>query len=75
MQRLIGTIFLLVLFSSCLDENKFDMLDMGGITTNDFIYDDPDKYILSQNRLHAMFAETMDFKVLEMGLLMNEFEA
>lgn len=75
MQRLIVTIFLLVLFSSCLDENKFNMLDMGGFTANDFIYDDPDKYILSQNRLHTMFKETMDFKALEMGLLMNEFEA
>lgn len=75
MQRLIVTIFLVVLFSSCLDENKFDVVSMDGITANDFIFDDPNKYILSQNQLYTIFKETMDFKALEMGLLMKEFEA
>lgn len=75
MQRLIVTIFFVALFTSCLDENKFDVVNMNGVTANDFIFDDPNKYILSQNQLHTIFKETMDFKVLEMGLLMKEFEA
>lgn len=74
MQKLIVTIFLVFLFLGCLDENKFDVVSMDGITANDLISDDPNKYILSQKQLCTIFKETMDFKVFEMGLLMPEFE-
>ena len=49
MQRLIIMILLVALFSSCLNENKLDMMDTNGVTEGDFIYDNPDKYLLSHN--------------------------
>ena len=51
MQRLIIMILLVALFSSCLNENKLDMMDTNGVTEGDFIYDNPDKYLLSHNQV------------------------
>ena len=62
MQRLIIMILLVALFSSCLNENKLDMMDTNGVTEGDFIYDNPDKYLLSHNQLYQIFKGTMDFR-------------
>lgn len=74
MQRLIIMIVLVVLFSSCLDENTLDMMDISSVTEGDFIYDNPDKYLLSHNQLYKIFKETMDFRDDKIIALTVEFE-
>ena len=74
MQRLIIMILLVALFSSCLNENKLDMMDTNGVTEGDFIYDNPDKYLLSHNQLYQIFKGTMDFRDDKIIALTVEFE-